>query len=95
MQEKFNVLVLFNKSASLKVLLNMQKMGRDTLRGSLWVLPFPLLKIAVEVSLRSENWEQNSHFWCLTVIWIECERVSVPLHSFSKQMENIFCLKNL
>lgn len=55
MQEKFNVLVLFNKSASLKVLLNMQKMERDTLRESLWVLPFPFLKIAVEVSLKSEN----------------------------------------
>jgi len=39
-REKFNVLVFFNKSASLKVLLNIQKTVRDTLRESLWELPF-------------------------------------------------------
>lgn len=95
MQEKFNILVLFNKSASLKVLLNIQKTERDTLRESLWELLFLFFLIPVEVSSENENWEQNSHFWCLTVIWIECELVSFPLHSFSQQMENIFCLKNL
>lgn len=54
MQEKFNVLVLFNKSASLKVLLNIQKTECDTLRESLWELPFKFL-LKSPWKMRTEN----------------------------------------
>lgn len=54
-QEKFNVLVLLNKSAILKVLLSIQKTERDTLKESLWKIPFLFFLIPVEVSLKTEN----------------------------------------